>query len=929
MRFPRAILVSAAVAVLSSAGLAQNAEPKGLDAIGDERLYTELAKRNLTGLLDYAFEKNNVAPTQQDAIRAGAALARLQGDTTLGITERRKLVAEFVNALPQLLPQMSDPAGLLANANLLIEYGIKTDQRLLEYFGPNASIMSRLNPVVEAGQQILVKAKDTADAAANAAANNWPAGRAAWEKNDRLATTAEYTRNILHYANALSLDKASADRAKHIAEAIEYLTQFDTEDNPGRASVKFYLGKLYLAEGTPESLAKAKTELTFVLKNSDPADIGNQYDARVALALAAIASKDPAATEAAIKDFENWVTQNKIVAGNPGAETEFKAALGGLRYRNLIAQNKPAEADKALDNLQQDVPGLRGLILELMAANVKPDTPVDKLNNLLLQSLRAKAESEVIKPASAAFDKDAIQRGIDATLEIIKRGGADNEQVIQDSQYVLGFLYQKLGKNTEAAAAFLDYAEKHNKKPEDLDRANTALSNGIALVGELYRTQMGDPAVTALYDRTLDLAVAKPFERLQFAFERARRLQAKGSLDEAIKMYDLVKSDNKQYDEAQYFKMVAIRSKLDKLQPEAKERPALLAELQKLADKVTQAYEGKLASATPEIAMVLRTRLAQTRLVAADVALVDQKDPKRALQLLEGFEQATKGLPNADKLLSQVLLIRVKSYVQANLVAEGVKEIQKLASDRPKEAMQIIFDLMDKLNEQVVAAEAAKRDDEVANLERTRAELTPVLVKLIRESNNAELKKFDYQISLYDAEQQRRAAELTKDEAKSKELMQAALKRFEAMEAKEQFEKYIEGIEKEKQAKARQTGYDPQVKLGLARANFALGNWDAARRPLALLFRDKVLGDGTIVKFGPGGQAESVDNPTYWEAVLMLIRSNLALNEGTDAMKTWLTGLSNTWKSDLGGQRWAEEFKKLQSDMGVQPVATTQTATGT
>jgi hypothetical protein len=332
---------------------------------------------------------------------------------------------------------------------------------------------------------------------------------------------------------------------------------------------------------------------------------------------------------------------------------------------------------------------------------------------------------------------------------------------------------------------------------------------------------------------------------------------------------------------------------------------------------VNTAFEKRLAGADADLAMRIRTRLAQTRLVAADVALVDQKNPKRAIELLNGFETTVKGLANESNLISQVLLIRVKSFVQTNQVSEGVKEIQKLAAERPREAMQIVFDLMDKLNEQVTAAEGAGRDDEVANLERTRAELTPVLVKLINESDNKELKKFSYTISLYDADQQRRAAELTKEEPKRTELLKAALKRFEELDSKDNVTRYLETLDAERRKKAN---YDPQVKLGLARANFALGNWDAARLPLALLFRDKVLGDGFVVKVGPGGEPESVENPTYWEAVLMLMRSNFAMKEGTEGMTRWLTDLTRTWQDGLGGQRWADEFKKLQKDLGVEPV---------
>ncbi len=916
----RISIIGAVVTTLSAFAVAQD-DPKGLDALSDDRLLTELSKRNLQGLLKYAFDKNNVPQAKQNAVKAGAALARLSSDKGGGLNEKRKLVAEFVNALPQLLPQMNEPTSLMTDANILIQHGVLTDQRLLEYFGTNSTIMSRLQPVTDGVQKMLAKARDQAAKAAEKAANNWPAGRAAWERFDQLATTGEYTRNIINYSSAIALDKASEERPKYINEGLEYLSAFDTEENPNRADVKFYISKLNMALASKESLDAARAGFKFVIENGDTSNVGQQFDARFLTVVTEINAKDATAAQTQLAVLETWVKQQKIDS------PELKVALAALKYRILLVQADAASgaekdklaqaADDVLNQLQLDQPTLRGLILELMGARVKPDAPVASLNVLLLQSLRAKGEAETIKPEGAAFDKSSVERGLDASREIIKRGGKENEQVVQDSRYVNGFFLQKLGQKEESAAAFLDYVDNYKGKTEDGDRVTTALNNAIAIVGQLYREKMGDTQVRKLYDRVLETAVEKPFERPEFLFEAARSRQATGNLDGAIALFDKIPTTDKQHDEGRYFKMVAVRSKLDKLKSNAPERAALMTELQKLADQVTAAYDKRLADADPELAKRIRMRLSQTRLVAADVALVDQKDPKRAIELLKGFEETVKGLSTEANLISQVLLIRVKAFVQTNQVAEGVKEIQKLAVERPKEAMQIIFDLMDKLNDQVTEAEGAGRTEDVANLERTRAELTPVLVKLINESQNEELKKFSYTISLYDADQQRRAAELTKEGPQRTELLQAAVKRFEQLDSKEQLAKYMETLDPERKKKSY---YDPQVKLGLARANFALGNWDASRQALALLFRDKVLGDGFVVKIGPDGTPDSVENPTYWEAVLMLMRSNVAMNEGMEGMKRWLVDLTNTWQDGIGGQRWGGEFKKLQKELGVEPV---------
>ena len=43
-----------------------------------------------------------------------------------------------------------------------------------------------------------------------------------------------------------------------------------------------------------------------------------------------------------------------------------------------------------------------------MSARVRPDAPIPGLNNLLLQAILAKAETETVKPADQAFDKNAV-----------------------------------------------------------------------------------------------------------------------------------------------------------------------------------------------------------------------------------------------------------------------------------------------------------------------------------------------------------------------------------------------------------------------------------------------------------------------------------------------------------------------------------------
>ena len=918
--------VIATLAVTPAVTFAQSDDSanSGLNALTDDRLMNDLASRNLRVLLDRVFEVENTPQAQKDAVLGRMALLRLQNDKSISLVETRKLVAQYVASLPQILPTMKDPTALLSDANILIDNGITSDLNLIEYFGASAGAMNRLHPVADAVRQMLEKAQTTADAIATKAANNWPAAEKIYDKADQQKTIAEYTKNIITYPLALSMDKADASRDKLIAASIDYLSQFDSEENPDRAAVKYYLGQLKVARGTPDSLKSAIEDLTFTAQKGKSSDLHQQFDSRFLIASANIEAKNIPAAQQAITALSGWAA----TAGIPPEQSEV--AVAALNYRMALAQGQSAQADDILDKLQQKHAELRGLILELMSARVKSDAPIATLNNLLLQAILAKAETETVKPADQPFDKTAVSRGVDAAKELIKRGVKDDETktLVDNCNYVLGFFLQKLDRKAEAAKAFLDFVDAHKAdttkdgKPDD--RTDTAFNNAIALVGNLYHTAQGDPETTKLYDRVLATAVAKPFEKKEFAYEYARRLQATGKFEKAIATFRMVPADDRNYAESQYYLMVAVRQQLDKTKEGDPKHAATLTELTKLIDTVNTTMSDKLkAEVDPKKKTVEQMRLAQTRLLGADVALHDQKDAKRAIQLLGDFEQTSKGLPDQNALLGEVLLIRVQAYVQLGNVSQATDQLVKLAQQNPNGAGQIVFNLLQKLDEQVTAAETADKQETVAELERNRAMLTPFLVKWASTHPNPDIKKLTYTYSVFDADTQRRAAELTPEPAKKKQLLEASLKRFQELNTPENIKKYVESLPPAKQNKAK---YDPQVIMGLGRVYFALGDWANARLQYALLFRDKVLGTGTLTTIDAAGNAETKDNPSFWEAMYKLIKSNLNLNENVEGMKGLIQEQMLIYGDDLGGQRWKKEFDQLKADLKIPPASTAPAA---
>jgi tetratricopeptide (TPR) repeat protein len=434
---------------------------------------------------------------------------------------------------------------------------------------------------------------------------------------------------------------------------------------------------------------------------------------------------------------------------------------------------------------------------------------------------------------------------------------------------------------------------------------------------------MTKPEVSALYDRALKTAVAKPFERMEFAFQLARRLQVTGKVDEAVELFKKVPATAKEAGDARYFTLVGLHAKLSKMKPDDPNRGALLAEVQKLADEVNGLFSKQIASADAKTKSVLQMRVAQTRLLGADLALRDQKDAKRAVELLTDFEKTIAGLPGESDMMGEVLLLRVQAFYALGQIDQATEVVVKLAQQRPKEAGAIVFNLLTKMGEQQDDARAAGNETRVQELQANRAALTPFYVKWIENNPDPELKKQLYNARVFNAETQRQAAASEKNEAKRKDLLQGAMKQFEQLDSKESFQQFLE---LQPEAIRPKLKYDPLVKMGLARTQMALGQPAEARKHTTLLFHDKILGTGVKTEVTPGGEITQKDNPNYWEALIIHVRSNVALNQYVEEMKRWLAEQWVVYGDNAGGQLWKADFDKLCKELGVEKPAPATTA---
>src|SRR5205085_10389897 len=98
--------------------------------------------------------------------------------------------------------------------------------------------------------------------------------------------------------------------------------------------------------------------------------------------------------------------------------------------------------------------------------------------------------NEVRRAAGEQAETSVLQHAVAAANELRSRSGID-PQIAEQVSYVLPYLLEKLGRNIDAANAFLDYAQ-HSAQ---IDRANAALDGAQAIIGKLRKENAQDENV--------------------------------------------------------------------------------------------------------------------------------------------------------------------------------------------------------------------------------------------------------------------------------------------------------------------------------------------------------------------------------------------------------------------------------------------------
>jgi hypothetical protein len=487
---------------------------------------------------------------------------------------------------------------------------------------------------------------------------------------------------------------------------------------------------------------------------------------------------------------------------------------------------------------------------------------------------------------------------------------------------VKALVLERLSRNPEAAQALLDFVQRNLAS----EKAPAAMSEAQRLIGAMRARHADDPDVQAAYRRFLPIAIDPPFSQTVFAFEYGRLLQSDGKLAQAIDAYQKVPPTDHRALLANYYQMLASAELLSQMRPDDPQRIALGASVQRLADAISPQAQAALAAPTTATTApstssedaartTARTILVGTKLAAADLALREQHQPQRAIDLLANLEPQIAQLPDAGPRMSQMLLIRVQAYLALGKYGDSTNELVKLAQRDRQHAGQIVFDMLQNLNDQIDRAQAAGDLARLRDAARNRAQLTGFLVDWAKNNPDERIRKYAYGYSVFDAEVQRFAAVQETDPKLRQAGLDKALARFTALDTPQGFDQF-KATRTPEQLAREQPHYDPAVRLGLARTEFDMAHYQQSRGAFLDLLNDRQI--GAAVKYATdAGQQRAVDNNDYWEAVYKLIVSVQKLADPGDLakVKNYLRRQYVQWGPHVGGTKWKQQFQELHDQL--------------
>lgn len=917
----------------SSVAVAQQAKT-GLDGLNDSRLQAELATRGLNSLLDYSFEQAKTPEAQRSGIRTLAALRQLSDpNAKLSPKQRDEVIGQVVKGIEGALPSLKDPKLLMQQAGVLITEGINPDLNTLEYWGENPRLQAALRPLGETIQKIYTKAATEAEALANNIANqmgNAPGNAALekkWQEMDDLGTFAKFNKAMSAYSLARSIDKADPKRKATADEAIEVLKPYDDPSTNVQATARNRVAKLNMAKGEFAEAKKLFDSIETDTEITPKPTIPERYEAKYFGAQSLMLAGDVPGAKKALTDLQAWQKANlpeQFTASADAAARMLEYRIVSLESEKATGAAKEKSNDAAiavLVGLVKDYPQYRPIIFQQLFDRLPANADVKKLDPLLLGALMQKGDVERGKTGDEKVDKAALEGAVNAARELVTRKGID-AAVIEDAAIRLPYYLLKLDRQPEAGEAFLAYVKAYPQGKF----ARDAIDNAGAVVFQMQAKDQTNPQLASLMDSFLPLAIDK-FAHKELAYMYAVRLRETGKYVDAVKYFRMVPDTDANAVKARYFEMLSLKQQLDADEGKLGDagRKALVANIQKLADAVTKAAPAAASTATRESDKnFYRFAPARTGLLAADLTKREAKDPKRTLQLLENFESAVKGAPGEDSLLSEALFLRVGSYMDLGQTDKATENLVTLLGTKGgDQGLRIVFDLLQRLDQDYNAALAKGDIDAQRVIAKNRADLSGYLVKWASNNKDPKIKQFTYKYRVFDASSKQLAANLATDPAEKKKGLEAALALFKDLQSDANVELYKKTLPPT--ADAAIIAYpDPQVLMGLALVQYDLGNYKDAAPLFSRLLNDGKLG-GEKRDSLVNGETTRVDNDQYWEATLKQLTGFVRLAKSPDAdakAQAALTSAQNRLKQlyiksgkGVGGKKFAAGFEKLRQEI--------------
>lgn len=943
---------------------ARSAAPSGggLASLSDDALLTELAGRQMQGLLNHAFDVNQVPQAQRSAMLAIPAINRL-GDPKVKPFERTQLIKQIADGADQVVAAINDPTKLMEHSTTLLEFGVNPEVNILEYWGDSPAPQKRLEPVIDTVIKMLDKAIKTGGEKRAKLEEQLNNGRNKkiedeWTAIDKLVSTAEYTKAMVTYSQALAIPadaKGLEQRKKLVAPALEVLQTYDNNESGIQAAVRNRIAKLNMAIhdfGPGNDIFETVVSGKIDDKKKIVPDPGpfEQYEARYFSAVCELMQGQIDRAKQGVTDLVAWQQAN---VKEPEVQKQLDAAADMLRYRVAMKERDKAKdpaAKKAAEEqafnillgLNEKQPQLRPIIADQLISAMGENIDVKKADLLILQALlnRGKQAREAIDDPNHPDPEltKQVEQAVTAAREIMTR--KDPKIVAQTVAYAaieVPMLLQQIGRKVDAANAYMDYIEKKQGSPQNqraaFERAGVLLSGLLKDGGE-----KNDPEIAKAWERFLPLAV-NTFGRKDFAFDLATRLRAKQQLRDALKYFELVPKTDKRSGDAKFLKMVTLVDLIYAVGPDKKplvkpdERPALVKQTHEAGGEVRKIEQDALKNAKDDKEKALhKSRIAVVTLTEAELAASgDKPDAALALKLLDGFEAQAAGLDNEAALNKRVMELRVSSYMQLKQFNKAAEMLLPLLEKEPGgRATGKVLGILQKLNEDYDRAKAAGNDEAARDILANRANLSGFLVKWAAESKDPNVNKNLYVYKLYDADTQRLFGSAMPDGQEKDAQLKKAMASFQALRQPNEVAAYktlvMERKKDNPKDKTNPDDPDPGVTLGMALTSFELKDWKTASTELKRLRFAGKLGARARTDTDPKtGETVVVPNDQYWEAMYKYYESsrqwaatdpqNEDAQKELEAVKTLLRRDYVAGVDEVGGVKWREQFETLRKEL--------------